>query len=357
MTTTFDLAKIMNRVQGLLAKADSTEFPEEATALRAKAEQFMRDYRIAEEDLIASDQVEIAPAAHAVWLGPSYDPTVGRAGGRAGREGQSFYEQWYSLAYAAAKHAGCEVHYRWGRNGETNEHGLYAVLVGYEGDLRMAEIIYTNARLVFGERLEPKADPSLSDQANAYRLRSAGITRDRAAKLIWGETSHARAAQVGKLYKAECDARGEQPVLDGRGINAALYRVEYAKAFVDELDRRLRAARDAADSIGGAVVLHGRPERVKEALYNEFPELRPKPKTDVAERETAPARKGRQTKPYWETAAYRREQERRHSDVAYAARGAGKKAAGEVALDRASNAQRLGEGTTGTTTPRGALEG
>src|SRR6185369_6297842 len=329
---------------------------EEATALRAKAEQFMRDYRIAEEDLIASDQVEIAPAAHAVWLGPSTDRTRG-AGGQ-GRQGQSYYNEWYSLAYAAAKHAGCEIHYRWGRNNETNEHGLYAVLVGYEGDLRMAEIIYTNARLVFGDRLEPKADPTLSDQVNAYRLRSAGITRDRAAALIWGETSHARAAAVGAMYKAECAARGEQPVLDGRGINAALYRVEYATAFVDELERRLRAARDASDSMsGGALQLHGRPERVKEALYQRFPNLRPQPKTDVATRETAPARKGRAPKPYWETAAYRREQERRHSDVAYAARDAGKTAARSVSLDRASNAQRLDEGAPRATRPAGALEG
>lgn len=359
MATTIDLNKIMAKVQALLAKADSTDFPEEATTYRAKAEQLMRDYRIAEEDLIASDKVEILPEVHSLWLGVATDATRGKAGGSGSRQGLSFYQEWYQLAFAAAAHAGALVHWRWARNPETGEHGIFAVLVGYSGDLRLAEMVYTSARLVFGDRLEPKADPNLSDQVNAYRLRSAGITRDRAAALIWGETSHARAAAVGRMYKAECESRGEQPVLDGRGINAALYRDQFAKSFVGELDRRLRAARDAADSVGGALVLAGRAERIKEAFYNEFPELRPEPVTEVArtEEDATPAKKGRDRKPYWETAAYRKEQERLHSGVAYAARGAGKKAAGEVPLDRASNAKRLAEGAPRSTETRGALEG
>lgn len=357
MTTAIDLNKIMGRVQALLAKADATDFPEEATSYRAKAEQLMREYRIAEEDLIASDQVEILPEVHELWLGPRYDSTRASAGGDGNRKGASYHQEWYNLAYSAAKHAGAEIHYRWKNNTETGEYGIWAVMVGYSGDLRLAELIYTNARMVFGERLEPKADPSLSDRVNAYRLRSAGITRDRAAKLIWGETSHARAALVGKYYKEECAARGEAPALDGRGINAALYRDEFARSFVDELARRLRSARDAADSVGGALVLAGRAERILEAFYNVFPVFRPQPKTEVAERETdlavpetAPARKGRAPKPYWETAAYRRETERLHSGVAYAARSAGKRAAADVPLDRTAPARRVGR-------ERGALEG
>lgn len=337
MTTTIDLNKIMARVQALLAKADSTEYPEEATTYRAKAEQFMREYRIAEEQLIAVDQTEIKPEVHRLWLGPMSDNT------RAEANKHSFFQEWYGLAVAAARHAGARCHYRWGSNPDTGEYGIYAVLVGYSGDVRLAEIIYTAARIVFGDRVEPKPDPTMSDRVNAYRLRSAGITRDRAAKLIWGETSHARAAQVGKWYKEECLARGEQPVLDGRGINAALYRNEFARAFVDELDRRLYAARDAADTTGGALVLAGRAERVEEAFYNEFPNLRPQPKTDVANTEKSPAKRSRTPKPYWETAAYRREQERRQSATGYAARSAGKAAAREVDLDRPASAQRLGQ--------------
>jgi hypothetical protein len=346
MTTTIDLNKIMGLVQNLLARADDPrmEFPEEAAAFRLKAEQLMRDYRIAEEQLIAVDQVEIKPEVHRIWMGPTRDAMSA--------SGRSNYDQWWSLAYYAAIHAGVKASYRWGRNDETGESGIFAVFVGYAGDLRLAELVYTNARIVFGDRLEPKPDPQLSDQVNAYRLRSAGITRDRAAKLIWGETSHARAALVGRYYKDECALRGETPALDGRGVNAALYRTEFAKAFVDEFERRLRRARDAADSQGGALVLAGRDERVQEAFWDEFPELRPQPKSDLAETKAAtPAKKDRRRKPYWETAAYRKEQERLQTEAAYAARSAGTEAAKAVPLDRASNAQRVDPG------PRGAIEG
>lgn len=356
-TTTFDLGKIMARVQALLAKADSSDFPEEATTYRAKAEQLMRDYRIAEENLIAADQVEIRPEVHVLWLGPRFDRTRGSAGGNQNLKGSSYFNEWYWLASAAGTHAGAKVHYRWGRNHETGESGIFAVMVGYSGDLRLAEMVYTNARIIFGERLEPKPDTSLSDQVNAYRLRSAGITRDRVAKLIWGETSAARAAAVGRMYKDECALRNETPVLDGRGINAALYRDEYAKAFVHQFERRLAAARDAADSVGGALVLAGRAERVQEAFWNEFPELRPQPKTELDTTAPKTPAKKRKTKDYWETAAGRRELDRRYSGVAVAARGAGAAAAQEVSLDRASNAQRVGEASRTATPPRGALEG
>lgn len=348
MTTTAELNKLMNRIQSLLSLADQPGIaPEAANGFRQRAESLMRQYRQDEENLIASDQPEIAPGVHRLWLGPADDQTRANSGGHASATGESFYREWYALAYAAARHAGAEICSRWGRNPETGEYGIFAIMVGYSGDLRLAEMIYSNARIVFGERLEPKPDASLSDQVNAYRLRSAGITRDRAATLIWGETSHARAAMVGKLYKAECAARGEAPALDGRGVNAALYRDEFAKAFASELEYRLRRARDAADSVGGRMVLAGRAERVKEAFYQEFPDYRPQPKTEVAVVETAVAEvakpKGRAKKPYWETAAYQRDLARRYGGVGRAATRAGKNAAAEVALDRVPPAQRLAQ--------------
>lgn len=338
-TTTIDLNRIMKLVQGLLAKADASEFPAEATTFRAKAEQLMRDYRIAEEHLIATDQVSILPEVHRMWLGPSHS-----SGAR------TYYQEWYALASHAAGHAGCLLSYRWGRNPDTNEQGIFAVLVGYSGDLRLAEMVFTAARIVFGERLEPKVDPTLSDQVNAYRLRSAGINRDRAAEMLWGETSHARAAAIGRMYKAECAARNETPALDGRGIQANLYRGTFAEAFVTEFGRRLRAARDAADSNGGALNLAGREDRIREAFWTEFPEYRPQPKTDVAVPEKSPEpakRKGREPKPYWETAAYRREQERAFSPTAMAARSAGRDAARDVELDRPTPAKRVDRPASG----------
>lgn len=351
MTTTIDLNKILARVQKMLALADDpAATPAEADAARTRAEAYIREYRIAEEQLIASDQVEIRPEVHTLWLGTSHDSTRGGAGGRTGSQaGSSFYVEWYRMAELAARHAGIRVHYRWGYHPEDGKHGLFVVFVGYSGDVRLAEWVYTAARLVFSARIEPKPDPSLSDQLNCYRLRSAGIARPRISQMLWGTDK--QAPKVSVLYKRECAERGETPVLDGKGTNAALYRDQFARSFVDELAACLRRARDAADSTGGALVLAGRAERIDEAFYAEFPELRPKPATEVAERETAPAKQGRRRKNYWETAAGRREMDRLHSTVGIAGSSAGRAAAREVELDRVKPGQRLGRGA------QGALEG
>ena len=63
-----------------------------------------------------------------------------------------------------------------------------------------------------------------------------------------------------------------------------MYRDAYASGFLNRLYERLRAARNAADVTGGALVFPGREERVNEALYAAYPHRRPKPKpkTQVA---------------------------------------------------------------------------
>lgn len=342
VTTSIDLNKIMARVQALLAKADSTTHSPEAAALRGKAEELMRQYRIAEEHLIATDQAAIEPEVHRLWMGPYTDPTRGSA--RDSRP-TSYYVQWYQLLRAAAEHAGCLLNTESGRNEETREWGLFGILVGYPGDLRLAELVFTNARMVFGERVEPKVDPKLSVEENIYRLRSAGITRRKVAQMVLGEDTHAAHAKVGMIYKEECLKRGEIPVLDGRGVSASAYRDAFANAFVEEFVSRLREARNAADSTGGALVLHGRKERVQERFWQEFPELRPRAKTEVAETEPEPATptRQRQRKPWWETAAGRAKIRRLYSGAGALGIAAGTQAAKEVQIDRVQPAKRISE--------------
>jgi len=81
--------------------------------------------------------------------------------------------------------------------------------------------------------------------------------------------------KVAKLYKEECVRRGESASLNGRSVNAKTYREIYGREFVGEVQRRLRRARDGAGSSAGTVVPLSRPERVDEAFYARFPELRP----------------------------------------------------------------------------------
>lgn len=342
-TTSVDLSKTMARIQGLIAQADHPNTGEtEAATFRAKAEELMRKYRIDEEHLIATDQVDLMPILHELWLGSMRDESRGVSGGR---KVGSYYQEWYWMLATAASHAGCEVHSRWGRNPETGEYGLFGIICGYEGDVRLAEMLYSSARLVFSARIEPKVDPTLSDEENCYRLRSAGITRRKVAWMLWSADTHAAHARVATLYKAECERRGEKPALDGRGVSAGAFRDAYAQSFTSAFDVRLRQSRDAADSAGGAITLHGRKERVREALWTAYPGLRPDTKPAV--RETAPerprkARRGRQMS--------QAEFNRLYGAAAEAGRAAGRVAAREIEINRVTPAKRVDENPGGTTT-------
>jgi hypothetical protein len=322
------LASMMSKIQALLAKAESTEFPEEAATLYTKAEELMRKYRISEEELIAEDQFAAVPVMHSLF---GYSDQT------------DFSNEYRMMMYWIADHCGIEMVTRYDNPGE--ETGFWFDLFGYEGDLRMVEWLWSSARLVFGSHLEPQVDPKVSDQVNAYNLRQAGVLRKDIARKLWGDNTPALRSKAQRLYLAECTARGERPAVSGLGTDADMYRQSYAEGFVSRLSDRLRAARNAADSIGGSLVLHGRAERIKEAKYQAYPRLRPLSKEEIAkrqeERANLPALKVDGRRKSW-TQADERAYQRRNGHSAQAGRVAGGTAAGKVEIARTHTpAQRV----------------
>jgi hypothetical protein len=311
-----DLLAMMTRIQALINKADdAAATPEEAATYRAKAEELLRKYRLQEEDLIAQDPASAEPVCHSFLL-YSYSSRVGAG-----------YRDLISLI---AWHNGCSM------ITSNYDEGVWANLVGYEGDLRATELMYTNAVLVFQERIDPRVDPSMSDEDNCYRLRSAGMLRREVAEAVFGENTTALRSRVQRLYVAACAKRNEAPAVEGT-VNAKDYRRAYADGFNNTLRRALWVARDAADSVGGAIVLHGRAERVQEAVYSFFPRLRPSTEPVVVEdvksiKEYKPTKRDEQR-------AYRRF----YSRTARAGNAAGRSAAADVQLDRAPRARRIEE--------------
>lgn len=329
------LSRKLSQVTALLAKADSTEFPDEAKLFRAKAQELMQKYRIEEEDLIAVDPLSIQPEFLLIELCKITNP---------------FEQSYLNLFYYVATHSEVEVAFK--RNWKTGV--LQAHVIGYPGDLRQVEYLFNSARLVFGERLEPQIKPELDEATNIYRLRQAGIERQRVARMIWGEEigrKSAAHAKVGKIYKAECERRGESIALDGKGISLKDFRAAYAREFVWKVDERLRDARDAFDGTHGAVTLHGRKERVMEAFYTRFPEYRPS--TEVVVAKDAP--KAKQAKPRKRTKAdMERSYRMYHSPAALAGGSAGKSAAEEVELKRQPRQAKLQEPES--TSPAGMMK-
>ena len=63
--------RVLSRVRGLLAKAESTEYPEEAEALSAKAQELM-DRHALEQALVAGPERAPRASARRLWLDPPY---------------------------------------------------------------------------------------------------------------------------------------------------------------------------------------------------------------------------------------------------------------------------------------------
>jgi hypothetical protein len=273
----FDYAK---KIQGLIANAEDEALSEEVRATyRRKAEDLMRQYRIAEEELLAHDATAVSIISETIDICPLY--------------GNEFRDWYWTMLAQIARHTGCRVAQSYGE--KPSPHGgthlaLQGTLVGHEGDVAYAQFLWTAAKLMFVTRVDVSVDSSVSDQVNAYFLRGSGMSRAETANKLWGSdfkdgVAHGR---VQKLYLAECEARGEKPLVQGRGVSAKTYREVYAREFTFGVARRLREARDAADSVGGGLVLPGREERVDEAFYTLFPAYRPRPATPAGEPQECP---------------------------------------------------------------------
>lgn len=253
---------ILAKVQGLLAVADDpATTPQAAENYRQKAEALMFKYRI-EEAMLSS-----APTTSNVLR-----PTPVWKTFRIAKIGSEYKQRYEDIAVAALGH----VDARCVRDYDEGWYVLHAV--GYESDLRFAELIFTAGMLAFGTKLEPKVDPTLSDQVNAYNLRSAGMEGRRIAMALWGSDEKSLRVKARNLFRKECAARGEDPDgLVGRGVSVAQFREDYARGFADEFWQRLWRMRmeHAADERG--LVLASRKKDVEEALYARFEYLRPKP--------------------------------------------------------------------------------
>ena len=317
-----NLDKKMKTIQALLDRADHPNTPEgEADSCRAKAEEMMVKYRIEESELIASGALAaetITPVDRIVNITPSASP---------------YLNTYYNIMIYVAQHVGARMKYVWGWN--DGVHYLQARLIGYESDIRFAETLFTNARVVFADRMEPKPRADMTDQENVYRMRSAGMERIRIAKLMgYGDTNSAT-AKVTNMYKRECKKRGEDPTLTGRGMSVKAFRESYSEGFLGEFYQQLWRARNAIDTGSAALVLAGRKEAVDEAYYERFPNERPGNERAIGEGKASKNRRARA-----DSAAMRARMDRMNSAAGRAGSNMGRKAAREVNVESSGTPRR-----------------
>jgi hypothetical protein len=261
--TEHDLSKVLKKIQALLAKAnDAATTSAESDTYRAKAEEMMMRYRVEEQHLRDIGQAPgIAPMATIITVAPVSSP--------------------YRLTYvdimrSCLAHCGVRAIFKGARVEDI--HVYVAEVVGFESDIRFCELLFTSAAMVFGEKMEPKYNPALSDEDNVYAMRSAGLERPRIAEIMWGApvTDGAAARRATALYKRACEARGESPTVAGKGFSAKQFRESYAEQFSTTLQTRLWRARQS-NGESGALVLANRKGEVDEAFYQRYPHMRPVP--------------------------------------------------------------------------------
>lgn len=345
MSEQIDLRKYLVRINALLAKAESSQYPEEAAAFTAKAHELMREYHIQEEELLAVDPTSVKPI-HEMW-------TLSAVNSR-------FRYDYQELMREVAHHA--EVLVKFVRAGDD-----WAVrAVGYEVDVRIAMMLWASVSESFQARVDVRYDAAVPEREMIYRLRASGIERQRVARIMWGEEIGSKAsahAKVGRIYKEECADRGEEAVLNGKGIDLATFRKAYAEAFKDRFEARLRRARDASGE-AGTMVFQGRKERVREAYWDLFPEDRPSRDLDVrtatpihgtggsqeveapcekCAKTTSKTGKCQQHRPWVPTQAQLRAWHRQdYSAAAHAGKTAGRQAADAVEINGVKRAPRIG---------------
>jgi hypothetical protein len=253
----FDYA---SKIAALLAHAEDPATPDEARqTYRDKAAQLMKDYQIAEEEAIAVDPTSATPISRDIVI-------------QSANVGQGDLSHWYAEVFRQiCRHTGVRYHTHY-----DEDWSVVATVVGYEGDVRYTEYLWTAAYLMFCTRIDPVWDSSRTEAENIFLLRNSGVERRRIADMAWGNGTDAAArSKVQRIYVREAARRGEDARAAGLGFHTDTYRAGYADAFTTTLRRRLQMARDAADSVGGGLVLAGRADRVNEAFYVRFPSERP----------------------------------------------------------------------------------
>jgi len=248
---------ILRKVEALLAKAESTTFPEEAKSCRAKAEALMYQYRIEEAMLQKASPVGVLPSWRKIVV-CSYG---------------EFSSTYRYLASSVVVHFECKACFLY-ENGTT----YYMDVCGYESDLMFIDALWQSIRLAFADRMEPKFNPAESHQVNAYRMRKAGMEGRRIAELIYGRDDRSLRPKVREMFKREAIKRGEDPApLLGKGVNVKGYRASYADAFDREIWIRLNLMKQARGEESQALVMADRSNVIAETFYEKYPKLRPAP--------------------------------------------------------------------------------
>jgi hypothetical protein len=225
---------MLSRIRALLAKAEATEYAEEAEALSARAQELMAKYSIDQALLAAESGRQVAPAGRRIAVDNPYEAPK------------------TSLLQAVATANRCRVVW-------SKAVGL-ATVVGFEADLDAVELLFTSllvqasaAMLYAGSR----QDAYGRSRTRAFRQSFLVSYAIRIGERLSHATEHATQEAA-----AEQEAAAGQPAGAVAGAGGAR---SAGAALVPFLAARQRAVDDAVDEIFGGTLRRGRSVRATDA--------------------------------------------------------------------------------------------
>ncbi|MGW5482564.1 DUF2786 domain-containing protein [Streptomyces sp. NPDC004008] len=211
-------SRMLTRIRALLAKAEATDYPDEAEALSAKAQELMARHSIDEALLAARAHTEDAPGACRIGVDPPYETA----------------KAVLLDAVATANRCRAVWHERFG----------FSTVIGFEPDLEAVELLYTSL-LVQATAAMTKAEAA---QRKGGRKRTKTFRQSFLAAYAHRIGDRLRAVAEAQVDGSEGD-RDLLPVLAARDV-AVVDHME--RMFPDTVTTRLRGVGDAAGWEQGA---------------------------------------------------------------------------------------------------------
>lgn len=256
---------MLGKIQALIAKANSTDSPQEREALLAKADELMQKYAI---------DAAMLSAAKKLNGGKQEEPIKDLF--QFGKQGEDMLNQWYNLAIAVSEHFDCRF------LGWSNGQGY---MVGFPSNIEMAQMLYTSLHLHALTKLDPTPNKDISFEQNVFELHEAGLRwRDIAHqmdkawheanelgiplsdgwKLISWDEKRKDGGRLIRAAKAWAKAIGEPYIATSSPIT---FRRSYAQGFLNEVRDRFSILKSYKEqqieaTVGAALVLLDRSKLV-----------------------------------------------------------------------------------------------
>lgn len=248
---------ILRKVRALLDQADSTTFPEEADAFRAKADELMFKYAIDsfEVDQAKPEERQV-PTMRKFFVVNAENPVM---------------EEVITLFHDVARHSRCKSVIYSRVSGP-----IEGAVVGYPADVEYVEMLFTSLWLQMSTGLEPRPNPEQTFEENVVMMLESGLSRVRVAEIM-GLPRHPTISKMSKIYKAWCEEVGKPYIGKQTRPNPVTYARNFAQGYVLEVAARLRELRmrqgHSVKGTGRDLVLYDRSKVVDAAFHQYFPIL------------------------------------------------------------------------------------